>query len=90
MHWGCIVYTPGHTYRAAEAKPEDDQFRVNLEIQMADSVINTANSLHPIQIGAKIGGMLLSTSEDARVIRDNSEFPDLELTADVNSTINTG
>ena len=61
-------------------------FRATARVQMADSHICTANSLHLLTVGAKLGPILMLATHPVNVSRDNKEAPDLVLTAQVNET----
>ena len=61
----------------------DNQIEVALELQMADSIVNTANSGHPVIITAQIGNATTVVEKQTMVGRDNTETPKLNATAEV-------
>ena len=44
----------GVSYRMLDHQDDDDKFTVNVEFQMADSIVNTDNSDHWLSIGIKV------------------------------------
>jgi len=71
------------TNRLNSAKVADNQIEVALELQMADSIVNTAYSTHIVTITAQIGNATKVVEKLTIVGRDNTESPKLNATAEV-------
>ena len=78
---------PGVTYRLDEYDPSDDQIHFEVEIQMADSPVNTQSSLQPITVSAILGSTEVTTQAMWQVTRDTFELPELEMTVDGNISL---
>jgi hypothetical protein len=71
------------------ARDEDDdpaanQFFLDIDLQMADSIVNEANYAANLSVALSLGsGIVLVASRDITVIRDNAEIANLKFSVNV-------
>ncbi|XP_041348817.1 uncharacterized protein LOC121368242 [Gigantopelta aegis] len=80
-----IVTNTGYTYQTGEEQDEDNTVVLELELQLADSVINSNNSEHWISLGIKVGIYIVILEHKVVVIRDGMEKPQIEFVGSVNA-----
>lgn len=68
------------TYRLDDYQEGDNDFVVEAEIQMADSITSIDGSVHVIGTGARVGSAIIIMDRNMKVSRTNTEVPDLLLT----------
>ena len=73
----------GITYQTGEESYGDDAVMLELELQLADSVINVDNSEHWISLGIKVGIYIVILEHKVVVRRDGNERPEVEFTGRV-------
>ena len=77
----------GVTYRKGTYEEGDNDLWLEIEVQMADSVVNEDQSNHWLSAGARLGRSIIISDKPVKVQRDNTEQPDLLLSAEMNETI---
>ncbi|XP_021350977.1 uncharacterized protein LOC110448839 isoform X2 [Mizuhopecten yessoensis] len=82
-----VVSNPGLSYRKGTNADGDDSIHLEVDLMLTDFELAEHNAVFSISFGGMVTNIIVLCEQKIRVIRDNSEKPELEFTADVNGTL---
>ncbi|XP_060076265.1 uncharacterized protein LOC132555903 [Ylistrum balloti] len=84
-----VVSNPGLSYGKKEFKDGDNSVLLEVDIMLPDFELAEHNAEFPISLGGMVADIIVLCEPKIRVIRDNNEKPELEFTAEVNTSLTT-